>query len=81
VPLISYAGTAQLLGCLVFGWSWGATELLWTVITGLLSAIWQLLQPGADPSTQHMSEMHQAIIKVTRDASRVADLLEVGMSV
>jgi len=81
VPLISYAGTAQLFGCLVFGWSWGATELLWTVITGLLSAIWQLLQPGADPSTQHMSEMHQAIINVTRDASRVADLLEVRMLV
>lgn len=73
---VLHAGVAQLCGLSAVEWVVSSCTLLAGVLSTLLAALWQLLQPSSEQQA-HLPDLHQAILNVTRDASRVADLLQV----
>ncbi|WIA32706.1 hypothetical protein OEZ86_005892 [Tetradesmus obliquus] len=69
-------GVARLCGFSLLEWMLSAVAGLYLAATGMISLLWRLVHPSPEASTAALPDLHQAIFAVTRDAGRVADLLE-----
>uniref|UniRef100_A0A383WIM2 Uncharacterized protein n=1 Tax=Tetradesmus obliquus TaxID=3088 RepID=A0A383WIM2_TETOB len=69
-------GVARLCGFSLLEWMLSAVAGLYLAATGVISLLWRLVHPSPEASTAALPDLHQAIFAVTRDAGRVADLLE-----
>jgi hypothetical protein len=74
-PLIAgTSGIYYFCGLSVVTWAYSFLQGLTAVFVLLVGLAWDLLKPARDPLAE-LPHVHQALFNVTRDATRVADLL------